>query len=145
MTLPFEHKQQCIAFVNGVMLAKYELNAQGPAAFDCLSLARKAQRELFGRELPDIYLPDQSVTTFKRAIELGKQETTSTWEVIDKPIHGCIVEMSRGDAPHHIGTWLNISGGGVLHCVDKLGVCFDSLFVLKATGWRRFVYDYPRA
>ena len=38
--------------------------------------------------------------------------------------------------PVHIGVWLDIDGGGVLHAVRHAGVVFQNLAALDAHGWR---------
>jgi hypothetical protein len=136
-----EEKVRCIKFVHEVMKARYELNATGPEAYDCLTLTAHTQRVLFNRTLPNIVLKDNSAATFIEAVTEGHRQSKLPLKVADKPEHGCVVEMSRSDIPHHIGTWLDVSGGGILHCALGMGVCFDPPYILKLAGWRRFIYD----
>jgi hypothetical protein len=48
------------------------------------------------------------------------------WSAVDNPGHGDCVLMSQSMLPTHVGVWLDVNGGGVLHCAEGMGVIFSS-------------------
>ena len=48
--------------------------------------------------------------------------------------------MAHNRHPFHVGVWLDLDGGGILHSARNVGVTFDAPLNLRAAGWRRFVY-----
>lgn len=94
-----------------------------PSDFNCWHLVQQVQREQFGRELPSFTVSGarlhEVAQTFHHAAE------RQNWHRTDKPGHGCCVLMRRTRYPIHIGVWLEIDGGGVLHNLENLGVVFQ--------------------
>jgi hypothetical protein len=54
--------------------------------------------------------------------------------------------MSRGDARRdcHVGTYLSIDGGGILHADESAGVMFELPETLVARGWKRLTFYTPK-
>lgn len=113
----------------------------GPDSFHCWGLIRYVQMELWGRFIPAVNIKQYSILEFVKAGLKYRHELD--WHPIDKPVHSCLVELSHGMQSHHIGVYLDVDGGGLLHALKGSGVVFDSIPALKASGWRHFVYDYP--
>lgn len=114
----------------------WEAGAQGPHAYDCMSFFRYIQAREFGIQVPAIIAPDYDDPTV--LVELfGKHEERARWGRVEKPRHGDAVIIHK---PMHIGTWLDIDGGGVLHCVRGSGVIFtaDAAWRLSGFGRREF-------
>ena len=44
--------------------------------------------------------------------------------------------MRQSRHPVHVGLWLNVDGGGVLHAARDIGVVFQNTWDLAAHGWR---------
>jgi hypothetical protein len=59
---------------------------------------------------------------------------TGDWERIESPIHGCAVAMGGCKKIHHVGVWLDIDGGKILHCRDKAKVAAESIRAIHAQG-----------
>lgn len=121
--------------------APWEAGAQGPQAFDCMGFFRHLQVAHFGVKVPSIIAPDYDDPSV--LVELfGKHQERAKWTRIDQPAHGCAVIVHR---PMHIGTWLGIDGGGVLHCVRGPGVVFtaDSAWPVSGFGRREFFRYAP--
>ena len=114
----------------------WEAGAQGPHAYDCMGFFRKVQAEHFSVQVPEIIAPDYENPEVLAALFTGHQER-GRWTRIATPEHGCAVIVHR---PMHIGTWLDIDGGGVLHCVKGIGVVFtsDSAWPFSGFGRREF-------
>lgn len=120
----------------------YRIGGKGANEFDCYKFFKLTQKILFGRDLPDITLEEgDSIGTWVKLVL--EYRTKLNWFQIDKPVHGCAVEMTHSKLPYHIGTWLSVNEGGVLHCTRGAGVAFSSLQELKISGWYRLVYDIP--
>jgi cell wall-associated NlpC family hydrolase len=108
--------------------------AVGPAQFDCWGFVRHVKRVHEGIELPVISVdatdPRLVLKAFRQHPELQR------YEVHDKsPKAGDVVLMKHCKHPTHCGLWVDVDGGGVLHCAQGSGVVFQSLNSLKATGW----------
>ncbi|WP_213761981.1 NlpC/P60 family protein [Caballeronia sp. dw_19] len=106
--------------------------ARGPDAFDCWGLLRWVEDKHFGLVLPELpALPDETRNLYRAQIEMG------AWTVIDRPVHGSGALLRGGDRPH-VGVYLDIDGGGVLHAQERVGVVFTAKQQLRMVG-------YPRA
>lgn len=108
-----------------------------PRQMDCQDLVKHVSRLAFGREIFMIKTPSAKVEDLVRFIKAHPERYM--WRVQDRPEHGGLVEMSHGKHPHHVGIWLDIDGGGILHC-HAGGVSFDTVLALQASGWRRFIF-----
>lgn len=64
----------------------------------------------------------------------------AAWTPVSAPAHLCLVEMAHHKHPWHIGVFLDVDGGGVLHTREKAGVAFDSLLKLDILGFRHLTF-----
>ena len=110
--------------------------AQGPDAFDCMAFFRHVQKAHFGIDVPQIIAPDYDDGASLVSL-FGTHPERKRWALINKPVHGCAAIIRH---PLHIGTWLDIDGGGVLHCVRGAGVVFtsDASWPFSGFGRREF-------
>ena len=60
------------------------------------------------------------------------RENKKHYNILTEPKEGCIVALSQLRNPHHVGVWVS---GGVLHCLEKVGVIFSTLDNLKLNGY----------
>ena len=127
-------------FLNDLVGKPYKPGAAGPDAYDCWGLAQIIQRELFGRDMPTIDTPpdDNSPKTMIKFIR--EHHARKQWAKAEGPAHGRLVEMSRSNLPFHIGVYLDIDGGGILHSAQGIGVGFDPLIIMASQGWRGLTY-----
>jgi hypothetical protein len=100
---------------------------------DCWAFTRTIQREQYGRDLPFIDIDAGDVASCVRAFN-GHPEKQN-WVAIDLPIDGDVLLMSQNKQPTHVGVWLEIDGGGVLHCIEKGGVIFTKRRDLSHLGF----------
>lgn len=119
-------------------IAKYigipwEAGAQGPNSYDCMAFFRHIQKELFNIEVPLVIAPDYN-DQHAIADLFSTNPERKKWHKISQPEHGCAVLVHR---PMHIGTWLNIDGGGVLHCTRGIGVIFSQDSSWRVSGFGR--------
>lgn len=116
--------------------------AQGPQAFDCWSFFRHVQARHFGVQVPVIVAADPSDPAALVALFAGHAER-KRWQRAAAAVHGAAV-IVRG--PLHIGTWLALDGGGVLHCVRGAGVVFTKDAAWPCSGFGRrelFIFQPP--
>ena len=104
-----------------------------PLDNNCWGFFRRLQAEQFQRDLPDFPIDPKNLravaTTFVRAAERKR------WHSVDCPESGDAVLLRRAKHPIHIGVWLDIDGGGVLHCFEGFGVVFQTQSALEGHGW----------
>lgn len=114
--------------------------AMGPRAYDCWGLACHLQRVLFGREMTAI--PDPPDGRDRAALErfVSEHPARLQWRQVDRPVQGAIVELANDQHPWHIGVYLTIDGGRIVHSQRSTGVTIDSIVGLKGAGWRKFVF-----
>jgi cell wall-associated NlpC family hydrolase len=111
---------------------------RGPESFDCWGLLRWIQEKHFDLVLPALpSVPDATRELYRAQMESG------AWSVITRPVHGCGALLRGGDRPH-VGVYLDLDGGGVLHAQQGVGVVFTAKQQLKMVGygrasWYRFV------
>lgn len=123
----------------------YRQDGEGPArgaeggtpdreswSFNCWSLFRVVQARHYGRTVPVIADPGTAVgraRLFRRHPELRR------WRRVSRPRDGDGVKMTCAESPLHVGVWLDVDGGGVLHCREE-GVTFQSPRLLRVSGVR---------
>jgi cell wall-associated NlpC family hydrolase len=140
---------QAAAFVRSVIFKRWSPKGEGPDSFSCWGLARVTQRELAGIDLPLVDTDPDDVRAVVRAIE--ESPLRADWLAVDSPRHTDLVTMSHSRRGHHIGTYLDLDGGGILHVAkqfdrkgewapQKPAVCFTALPVLPMEGWARVVF-----
>jgi cell wall-associated NlpC family hydrolase len=106
----------------------------GPGAYDCLGLVRGVYRERCAMDIPRVHVDAHSLLSCARAF-LDYGSTRAHFERVATPADLDILQLSHGSAPHHVGIWLDIDGGGLLSALEGVGVVFQSRAALRAGGW----------
>lgn len=120
--------------INHYVGLQWAAGARGPDAFDCWGLLRHVQAEHFGKVIPDV--PEFGAV----ARDMYDERMHSReWEIADKPFHGAGVLMRGGDDPH-VGAWLDLEGGGVLHSMERVGVIWSPRATLRMLGFSRLKF-----
>ena len=57
------------------------------------------------------------------------------WAKVEMPQEGDCVLLRRSRHPIHVGVWLDVDDGGVLHCAEDCGVVFQRPDALRLNGW----------
>lgn len=138
---------QAAAFVREVIEKPWVAGAQGPDAYDCWGLVRAAQLRLAGRDLPIINADPADLRQVLRLIK--DHPLNDVWVEVPKPQHLDVVELASSNHPRHLGVWLALDDGGVLHGCEqynadgttngeKPGITFDGLLSLQVQGWSQF-------
>ena len=112
----------------------YRAGGQGPNAFDCWGLVRWVMAHRFQRELPAIPIEPDDL----RAVLLAFRDhpERQRWAAVQEPDEGDCVLLRQSRHPIHVGVWLGVDGGGVLHAVEGNGVVFQRFRDLLNSGWR---------
>lgn len=109
--------------------------AQGPEAFDCYGFFRHVQQCHYGRDIAIIEQDADHLIGVTRSFT--EHEERLHWREVKRPRDGDAVLMAHSKYPSHVGIWVDVDGGGVLHCVRGEGVVFSSLSALRNAGWGR--------
>lgn len=115
----------------------WQAGAIGPDAYDCYALVREVQAKHFGVNMSEVCVPDYEDQDQIAELMAGHIET-GNWIRVDRSRHGDAVYMRR--PARHYGVWLDIDGGGVLHCTKDLGVKFVKDSSWPASGYGRRVF-----
>jgi hypothetical protein len=126
------------AFANAEVGKPFLKGGQGPDAYSCWGITRACQRVVFERELPLVLVDETNTRAVIEAIAASPLHEQA--EIVARPAHGDLVTMSRHDHPRHIGVYLALDRGGILHCYEKAGVRFDTIATLAALGWYRLKF-----
>ncbi|MBT3305060.1 MAG: hypothetical protein HN377_01110 [Alphaproteobacteria bacterium] len=110
----------------------WSATGEGPDNFHCWAFVRHIQKQNFGRDLPGIPNPEDVL-----AIARGFRDhpERQRWELVNAPNDGDCVLMRQARYPIHVGVWLEVDNGGVLHCSQEAGVAFQTLNSLALNGW----------
>lgn len=112
----------------------YEPMGRGPHTFDCWGLCVFVWKTHYGVEhIPDINCDARAPVQVRR--EFAHACADGIARQISTPIDGCAVYMSRARFPDHIGIYLDVDGGGVLHATSDGGVVFTHLRSLRFSGF----------
>lgn len=105
----------------------------GPDSFNCWSFVRMVQERYFGRSLPEIPNPEDLLEMAKAFRDHSERRR---WLAVDEPDDGDCVLLRQARFPIHVGVWLAVDGGGVLHCSRDSGVVFQRTAALLFNGWK---------
>ena len=120
--------------------------ARGPDAYDCWGLFLAIQRCHFARDLPEIPVNADDLRLVLSAFRDHPER--QRWQQVECVKAGDAVLLRQSRHPVHVGVWLDVDGGGVLHAVKDAGVVYQKLPELLLHGWRvegfyRFAGDAP--
>lgn len=109
---------------------------------DCWGLLKLIYQDEWNMSLPELPgLPQEDLLKISREI---LAQIKVGWTEVSKPRDGCAVAMSQRDALHHVGVWVDVDGGRVLHS-PKAPVVAESIRFLSWKGFKKiqfFVYGH---
>lgn len=112
----------------------WQAGGRGSDAFDCWGLVRFCWREQFGIEVPEIPV---DAADLRRVLDAFRDHPERRrWRLVTEPREGDAVLMRQSRHPVHVGLWLEVDGGGVLHAARGIGVAFQNPRDLHLQGWR---------
>ncbi len=112
----------------------WSATGDGPDGFNCWTFVAQVQKKHFNRDLPLIAVPGDDLGQVLRAFRDHPER--KQWEKVESPTAGDCILLRKARYPAHVGVWLDIDGGGVLHCVEGAGVVYQKLAALPAHGWQ---------
>ena len=113
----------------------YDDNGFGPDSFNCWGFLIHIQRVEFGRELPAFPIGDVEASKAAHTTALDSGQ----YAIVTVPMHGDCVLLRGGNCPH-VGVWLDLDGGGVLHSLGGVGVIWTPKTRLSQLGYSRLVF-----
>jgi cell wall-associated NlpC family hydrolase len=121
----------------------WQVGAEGPDAFDCWGLCRHVYRTILGVELPPSPHVIKSTDPGPVTRAITKTLANGSFVEIEKPTPFCLVAMSAHRAFHHVGLYLPVDGGRVLHARDGCNVVLQSAHGLRFSGIsRKAFYEF---
>jgi len=112
--------------------------ARGPDTFDCWGLIYDIYKTQYNIELALNVIDPKNVSAYGKAINEGKEHPE--WKEYDAPQEGFVVPVSKQNLFHHVGIWLELDGGLILHCYEGGCVVAQSLHSMKTQFWKKFKY-----
>lgn len=109
-----------------------------PQTNDCWAFCRRVWAEQFGLVVPVVTVNGSNLRAITRAFSY--HEERALWQPVDVPVEGDAVLLAHTRFPSHVGIWIEVDGGGVLHCQDPLGVIFSRRDALARAGWSRLQF-----
>ena len=103
--------------------------------FHCWTLVQQVYAQRFGIALPDMQYDALSLLAAIRAFG-DKQAEYAHWVKTDIPVEGSVVVMAIGSRPRHVGVWVDVDGGMVLHNLESSGVILSSVEAIARVGFR---------
>ena len=98
--------------------------------FDCWGLVRDVYRKQLDVELNNYpYNTGELLFVAKEMIADLRED----WVELEKPEDLCLVTMATKRAPHHVGIFLSLDGGLVLHSGEHQSACCQTVSQLKST------------
>jgi len=127
-------------WTNEILSKPWKANTRGPETFDCWGLVHYVYLTQKGIDLPS-YLEvnannRKETTSFIERLN----SNSSCWKQISIPENFCVCAMSMSDLFSHVGLWLNVDGGIVIHCTKETGVIAEPIRSLKTKGWRKICF-----
>lgn len=105
------------------MQAQFKHDAYGPDAFDCYGLVWHVCKHQGGIDLPRF--DDMQAQLDRINAAINEQVMSADWQEVEKPQPFDAVVMRRAGEAYHVGVWLDVDGGKVLHATPKGVLCND--------------------
>lgn len=119
----------------------WRMASDGPEAFDCWGLVVEIQRRLYGRNLETIQVDPQNLRLLIQTIR--DHPVRLDWKPTLYPKEGDVALLRQSRHPVHVGVWLEVDGGGILHAAQERGVVFQNMRSLLLNGWQiENFYEY---
>ena len=133
-------------WVNDYIGLPWVAYARGPYEFDCWGLVLDVLSKQFRIDLPQyLTVKTDDPQGMTKAMLCGLQQNLA--EPVKQPAHGaiacCYIVVNGKELLRHVGIYLDIDGGGILHSYEKHACAFDHPKKLNRL-FHRIVYLCPR-
>lgn len=114
----------------------YEVGSSGPETFDCWGLVRAVMSTRAGIDLPEVGIAEADIRGLIQAFETHAERARWREVTAHEPNELDAVLMATARRPVHVGIWLNVGTGRVLHAARPLGVVAQAQAQLASSGYR---------
>lgn len=125
------------SWISQYLMAPFEHDAYGPERFDCYGLLWHVAREHGGIELPRFDDFEGQLKRINAAI--AGQTLSDDWVEVEIPQDFDAVVMKRAGEAYHVGCWLGVDGGKVLHATPQ-GVHCNDMNALRRMFFQHFSF-----
>lgn len=122
---------------------KWEANGRGPTTFDCWGLVWHVYKHVLNKDLPlYAFYYDKGAKSVCGTLEKASQ--SANWKQLQRPVPFSIVALSQHKIIHHVGIYLNLDGGLILHALKEASfVVAQGVTAMRTQGWNRIeFYEY---
>jgi len=102
---------------------------------NCWEFAVHIQRELFGRALPSVAVPDDPKWRWM-IHAIAAHPERDNWEAVPDGEHGLVMAAD--------GALCLKPEQKVVHCDRKFGVCLEDMLALRQQGWVKITFFEPK-
>ncbi len=128
-----------VSWVAPLMGKRWVSGARGPEEYDCWGLLRHVFKNHVGISLPSCDEVDAANIPLVTK-EISKAIYGGHFIQIDKPIHLCAVGLSKNSAIHHVGIWLDVDGGVILHSNQGSNVTVQNIRSMRVSGFNTILF-----
>lgn len=100
---------------------RWKNGGYGPTEFDCWGLYWYVAKTYFLKEVPK-FLGVDALNVADVRTAATNALNTGDWIKLDRPLNGCVVAIGPLSLVEHVGVYLDIDNGVILHCMPKAGV-----------------------
>ena len=133
-------------WVNNYIGLPWVAYARGPDTFDCWGLVLDVLNKHFQIDLPQ-YLTVKTDDPQGMTEAMLSGLNANLAEPVEQPVHGaiacCYIVVNGKELVRHVGIYLDIDGGGILHSYEKHACAFDHFKKLNRL-FHRIEYLCPR-
>lgn len=102
---------------------------------DCWELFRDIYKAQLAIELPKIVVNAKNLVEVIKAMETHPH--LADWHPVDKPQHMCLTFWSQHKRRSHVGMYIDVDGGRILHTTQRTGSVCQPINDLILQGWQR--------
>lgn len=102
--------------------------------FNCWDFVRQVYGNEYGIILNHIPVDETNLKQLMTTVKTTSEH--KNWRPVKQIQEGDLLLMRQSKHPIHVGIWVNIDGGGVLHCIKDSGVVFQTKQSLQLSGWK---------
>lgn len=124
-------------WINDYMGKPYAQLAYGPDCFDCYGLVWHVCKTRGGMDLPKFH--DIQYQAARIDAEIKGQAASKDWQQVQEAREFDVVVMQRAGEALHVGVWLAVDGGRVLHATRR-GVYCNDLGGLHRQNYRQLKF-----
>lgn len=100
---------------------------------DCWTVFCDIQNNIFNKNIDE--LDFGKINSLNTRKEFLKNSLRQRFEEVTIPVDGCAVFLSKGQYTSHIGTYIALGEGKVIHAVEHSGTIIQNISDLELNGW----------